>query len=60
MVASAMATAARVSVTCRVSEPCAELADPTFWDRAGGDASKYGSMKGFAELSDLLWESRKA
>lgn len=41
-------------------EPCAELADPSFWDRAGGDASKYGSMKGFAELSDLLWESRKA
>ena len=41
-------------------EPCSELADPEFWDRVGGDASKYGSMKGFAELADLLWESRKA
>lgn len=41
-------------------EPCAELADPSFWDRAGGDAARYGSMKGFAELADLLWESRKA
>jgi DGQHR domain-containing protein len=41
-------------------EPCAELHDPTFWERVGGDASKYGSMKGFAELADLLWESRRA
>lgn len=41
-------------------EPCDEMADPDFWDRVGGDASKYGSMKGFAELADLLWESRKA
>jgi DGQHR domain-containing protein len=43
-----------------VLEPCSELGDPSFWQRTGGDAAKYGSMKGFAELADLLWESRRA
>jgi DGQHR domain-containing protein len=41
-------------------EPCEELQDPTFWDAKQGDAAKYGSMKGFAELADLLWESLRA
>ena len=39
-----------------------ELQDPHYWsagssDADGGDAAKYGSMKGFAELGDLLYES---
>jgi DGQHR domain-containing protein len=43
-------------------ESCAELSNPSYWavgsdegDR--GDAAKYGSMKGFTELADLLYES---
>ena len=39
-------------------EPCVDLGDPTYWSAADGDAAKYGSMKGFAELADLLEESR--
>ena len=35
----------------------AELQDPGYWDVENGDAAKYGSMKGFAELADLLLES---
>lgn len=39
-----------------------ELQDPAFWSVGSseadrGDAAKYGSMKGFAELGDLLYES---
>lgn len=41
-------------------EPCVELSDPEFWHRSEGDASRYGSMKGFADLADLLWESLKS
>lgn len=40
-------------------EPIGELSDPQYWDAKSGDASKYGSMKGFAELAELLEESRK-
>lgn len=43
---------------------CEELADPRFWAVGNkeerivpGDASKYGSMKGFKELADLLYGS---
>ena len=41
---------------------CSEVADPAFWavgsdESDRGDAAKYGSMKGFAELADLLYES---
>jgi hypothetical protein len=46
-------------------EPCAEIADPSYWavgsdegDR--GDGAKYGSMKGFTELADLLYESLRS
>lgn len=35
----------------------AELQEPGYWDAGSGDAAKYGSMKGFAELADLLLES---
>lgn len=41
-------------------EPIAEISDPTYWDAKSGEASKYGSMKGFAELADNLMESRKS
>jgi DGQHR domain-containing protein len=41
-----------------------ELHNPAFWSVGSsaadrGDAAKYGSMKGFAELGDLLYESSK-
>lgn len=46
-------------------EPCAEIGDASYWfvgsdptDR--GDGAKYGSMKGFAELGDLLYDSLKS
>ena len=39
-------------------EPCVDLADPDYWNSETGEAAKYGSMKGFAELADLLEESR--
>ncbi len=46
-------------------ESCEEIANPSFWavgsdegDR--GDAAKYGSMQGFAELAGLLYESLHA
>ncbi len=46
-------------------EACSELSNPAFWavgsnegDR--GDAAKYGSMKGFAELADLLYQSLRS
>ncbi|MBS1768849.1 MAG: DGQHR domain-containing protein [Acidobacteria bacterium] len=46
-------------------DECSELSKPEYWavgtgegDR--GDGAKYGSMKGFAELADLLYESMKA
>lgn len=39
-------------------EPCVDLGDPEYWNAATGEAAKYGSMKGFAELADLLEESR--
>ena len=39
-------------------EPCVDLGDPEYWNAHTGDAAKYGSMKGFAELADLLEESR--
>jgi DGQHR domain-containing protein len=41
-------------------EPCEELRRADFWDAKTGDAARYGSMKGFAELADLLWESLKS
>jgi DGQHR domain-containing protein len=41
-------------------EPCVELSDPGYWDAEEGDAAKYGSMKGFAELADNLEASRTA
>lgn len=46
-------------------EDAAELQDPAFWyvgssEADRGDAAKYGSMKGFAELGDLLYESIQA
>lgn len=44
----------------RFLEPCEELSSSEFWNRKTGDASRYGSMKGFADLADLLWESLKA
>lgn len=42
-----------------------ELQNPAFWSVGSseadrGDAAKYGSMKGFAELGDLLYESIQA
>ena len=48
-----------------ILDSCAELRDPDYWATkrpgvVGGEASKYGSMKGFAELADLLWESLEA
>lgn len=39
-------------------EPCVDLAEPSYWSATDGDAARYGSMKGFAELADLLEESR--
>jgi DGQHR domain-containing protein len=44
---------------------CEEISNPGFWrvqrsDGTGGDAAKYGSMKGFAELAGLLYESLQA
>lgn len=43
---------------------CEQLKDPSYWyikqadgDQESGDATKYGSMKGFAELAGLLHES---
>lgn len=39
-------------------EPCVELADPGYWDAEEGEAAKYGSMKGFAELAENLEASR--
>jgi DGQHR domain-containing protein len=41
-----------------VLEPCSELANPDYWNAENGEAAKYGSMKGFAELAELLEESR--
>ncbi|HLY25766.1 MAG TPA: DGQHR domain-containing protein [Aggregatilineales bacterium] len=46
-------------------EPCAEISDPAFWavgsdESDRGDAAKYGSMAGFAELGDLLYESLRS
>ncbi len=46
-------------------ENCSELSDPAFWfvgsDEADrGNAAKYGSMKGFSELADLLYESLRS
>ncbi len=48
-----------------VLEHCGALSNPTYWavgtdegDR--GDAAKYGSMKGFSELSDLLYEDLRS
>lgn len=38
-------------------DPCVELSTPDFWHSKDGDASRYGSMKGFSDLADLLWES---
>jgi len=43
----------------------AELQDPAFWSVGSseadrGDAAKYGSMKGFSELGDLLYESLRS
>jgi len=43
---------------------CEELADPQFWfvgtnEADRGDAAKYGSMKGFSELSSLLHQSMR-
>lgn len=45
-----------------VLEHCSELSDPEYWavgddETTGGHAAKYGSMKGFTELADLLYES---
>ena len=39
-------------------EPCVDLGDAEYWNAETGEAAKYGSMKGFAELADLLEESR--
>jgi len=39
-------------------EPCVNLTDHKYWNADTGEAGKYGSMKGFAELADLLEESR--
>ena len=47
-------------------EPCEELGNPDYWTAKRGEgitvgeAAKYGSMKGFAELAELLWESLKS
>jgi DGQHR domain-containing protein len=46
-------------------KPCTELSDPSYWavgsnEGNRGDAAKYGSMKGFTELADLLYESLRA
>ncbi|MEW6211796.1 MAG: DGQHR domain-containing protein [Acidobacteriota bacterium] len=46
-------------------EPCAELSNPSYWavgsdEGNRGDAAKYGSMKGFTELADLLYESLRS
>jgi len=30
--------------------------NPEFWDKTGDGAARFGSMKGFAELSDTLWD----
>jgi DGQHR domain-containing protein len=43
---------------------CEELADPKYWfvgatEADRGDAAKYGSMKGFSELSSLLYQSMR-
>lgn len=40
--------------------PCEEFENSEYWDAKNGDASKYGSMKGFAELADLLWANLRA
>jgi DGQHR domain-containing protein len=44
---------------------CAELADPSYWhigtgEGDGGDAARYGSMKGFSELASLLYQSLRS
>lgn len=43
-----------------VLEPCTELGDPDYWNAENGEAAKYGSMKGFAELAENLEASRIA
>jgi DGQHR domain-containing protein len=48
-----------------VLENCAELSNPSYWavgsdEGNRGDAAKYGSMKGFSELADLLYEDLRA
>jgi len=40
----------------RLIEPSSSLSDPEFWSVGGGDAAKYGSMKGFAELASIIEE----
>lgn len=30
--------------------------NPEFWDKTGDGAARFGSMKGFAELSEILWD----
>jgi len=43
-------------------EGCTEVSDPKYWavgsdESDRGEAAKYGSMKGFSELAELLYES---
>lgn len=45
-------------------EDASEVADPNCWfvgssEEERGDAAKYGSMKGFAEIGDMLHDSVK-
>lgn len=44
---------------------CNEISNPAYWATGStpadrGDGAKYGSMKGFTELADLLYESMRA
>lgn len=46
-------------------ENCTEISTPAYWaggsdETDRGDGAKYGSMKGFTELADLLYESLRS
>lgn len=45
-----------ISSFTKVLERSESLRNPEFWEAGGGEASKYGSMKGFSELSRIIEE----
>jgi hypothetical protein len=46
-------------------ENCADISEPDKWfvgneSQEGGEYTKYGSMKGFSDMADLLEESYRS